>query len=37
LLPNTKPNKPNDPKQKELDPEGYFFDIAKKQLLNNPN
>ena len=37
MKPNVKPVKPNDPSQKELDPEGYFFDITKKQLLSNPN
>lgn len=32
-----KPTKPNDPGQKEMDPEGYFFDFTKKRLLSNPN
>lgn len=32
-----KPVPPNDPGQKEMDPEGYFFDWTKKILLANPN
>jgi len=32
-----KPKVPNDPGQKEMDPEGYFFDWTKKILLANPN
>ena len=32
-----KPTKPNDPGQKEMDPEGYFFDFTKRRLLSNPN
>ena len=31
----SKPKKPNDPKKKECDPEGYF-DLAKREILNNP-
>jgi len=37
LRPTMKPKVPNDPGQKEMDPEGYFFDIGKKELLANPN
>lgn len=37
LQPNNKPKPPNDPGQREMDPEGYFFNIAKKDLLSNPN
>ena len=35
--PGKKPVPPNDPGQKEMDPEGYFFDWTKKILLSNPN
>jgi dynein heavy chain len=31
----SKPKKPNDPKKKEYDPDGYF-DLAKREILNNP-
>ena len=34
---NQKPKPPNDPGQKEMDPEGYFFDWTKKELLKDPN
>ena len=34
--PNARPKPENDPKKKELDPEGYFFDWTKKILLANP-
>jgi hypothetical protein len=37
LRPGIKPKAPNDPGKKEMDPEGYFFDIAKNDLLSNPN
>ena len=37
LMPGKKPTPPNDPGQKEMDPEGYFFDFSKKILLANPN
>lgn len=31
----SKPKKPNDPKKREYDPDG-FFDLAKREILNNP-
>ena len=34
--PNAKPTKPQDPAQREMDPEGYFFDWTKKILLAKP-
>lgn len=37
LRPGVKPKVPNDPGKKEIDPEGYFFDITKNDLLSNPN
>ena len=36
LRPKNPPKPPNDPGQKEMDPQGYFFDTTKKDLLSNP-
>lgn len=36
MLGTRKPKKPNDPKQSQYDPQGYFYDIAQKEFLNNP-
>ena len=37
MMEKGKPAKPTNPAQLEMDPEGYFFNIAKKDLLSNPN
>ena len=36
-MPGVKPIKPNKPEDREIDPEGWFFEHAKKKLLSNPN
>jgi dynein heavy chain len=37
LEPGCKPIKPEKPEMREIDPEGWFFEHAKKKLLSNPN